>query len=116
MGKLTQKILPIEGKSNSYSFNLYSPDSDDLPEKEGGIYIYAYILNILNTPKIIKNIYCGKTSSLKNRLENHHKKECIERNNPNVLLIHFENDEKERTKIELDLLNAINFSCNEQNN
>lgn len=106
----------ITGKSKKvYKFLIYDIENfekDINLKNKGGIYIFGEKV----FPNNIKKIYCGKTHDFLERFENHHKMDEIIKHHPNILGILFDENEKNRSLIELDILEGNNFTCNTQHN
>ena len=101
------KTLTIKWLSNKeYKFNLYTKETYFNPVK--AVYIisnreYNWTHNI---------VYIWQTENLKERLNNHDRKNCFIRNNYNCIWVLQIKNNKFRTNIENDLLKAINTKCN----
>jgi hypothetical protein len=103
--------LTITGKSQTkYTFSMYP-----LPvnfTKVAGLYLFTRLEgNGLHT-----YVYLGKAVDLSVRFDDHHKKDCIKKNKASHLSICLIADEKTRDKAEVDVLEAIKTSCNDQHN
>ena len=102
--------LFLKGKSGtSYPFVVYSLDSNfsKIPA------VYVVTDRHKNEESYSHNIiYIGQTDNLKERFENHHKQNCFDKHNANVLCIHQESSEKKRLTIETDLIEVKNAPCN----
>lgn len=111
MAKLTESKFTITGKSgNVYEFYIY--DMDTVFKDVGGIYIFTKRTS--NNDKFSHDlIYCGKTDDLSTRFNNHHKEDCVKKNEANCICVKTVTSEKERTNIEEDILLGNNFKCNE---
>lgn len=111
MGKVTENKLTVTGKSGQvYEFNIYGLDTEF--NEVGGIYIFTR--RYRNRDKYSHNfIYCGKTENLSTRFNNHHKADCIKRNNANCICVMRVDSDEERSKIETDILKGNEFTCNE---
>lgn len=121
MTKDLDATITLTGKSGKeYEFKLGTFDSfDDVKEgftghglyvftkryKEGGVFRHSLI-------------YLGMATSLETRFEGHHKEQCIKSHGANCLGIHhMNNSTKEgRKAAESDILSAIIFTCNDQEN
>ena len=103
--------ISTSGQSGKpYSFNVLSLDSnfDEIPavyvvtnrHKSGDRYSHTFI-------------YIGQTDNLKERIENHHKQDCFDKNDANAICVHQEYSEKKRLTIESNLIEAKNPLCND---
>lgn len=112
MAKITNATLTINGISGKkYSFNIYSLDTKFAPI--GGIYIFTKRYQGIDSIFNHDYIYCGKTRDFSTRFDNHHKENCIKKNNANCICIKSVATEEERVEIESDILKSCNFKCNE---
>lgn len=110
------QTLSVEGASGqTYTLHQFSfDDFDDLKGAFpacGGIYVFTRVQSNLQTP-----IYCGKTDDFSTRFNNHHAETCIKRNYADRVSLMEVDTEKERTRIETDILENYNFACNIQHN
>lgn len=115
MAKLNETVT-FHGKSGTkYSFTAYTIDEDCADE--AGIYIFAERTAPLGgTVGFYKTHYIGRAQSFQQRFYDHHKIECAKKHGANCILLMQVPDEKQREKIEADLLANYNTSCNEVNN
>jgi len=112
MTKVTESQLTIKGKSGTeYKFDIYTLDTNFT--KTGGIYIFTARTKGTDGNFTHSFIYCGKTDDLSTRFNDHHKQDCIKKNNANCICVKAISTEKERTDIETDILKGNNFKCNE---
>lgn len=111
MSKVTKDYLEVTGKSKKvYKFEIYTLDTEF--NAVGGVYIFTQ--RTMNKRGYShKLIYCGKTENLSTRFYNHHKADCIKRNNANCICVMGVSTEKERTAIEKDILENYDFACND---
>jgi len=103
--------LIIKGKSGTeYSFNNYLwPVKFQYGE---AVYLFTKLKEGLYYP-----IYVGITNDLSSRFYDHHKEDCIfKQNGATHLGILLESNEAKRKSIEKDILDLFNFPCNEVNN
>lgn len=106
------RCIDIKGQSGRmYRFETYPLTTDF--NGRGGIYVFVNV-RILTMTYV--GIYCGKTQDFNQRFENHHKKDEIQKYNPNAIAILFESSEAKRSEIEIDILEGNYFPCNEQHN
>jgi hypothetical protein len=59
-------------------------------------------------------LYIGQTDNLANRIPNHEKWSCANKNGVNCICTHRDNSEKSRIAKETDLINANNTPCNKE--
>ncbi len=83
-----------------------------------GILYLQFILLLGNRKKTdgsysYKIIYIGQTDNLKERHSSHHKQECFDNNGATHLCVLIEQLQKERLRIECDLINNYQLICNE---
>ncbi len=116
MSKVTEAQLTVTGKSRKeYKFNIYTLDTKFV--KAGAIYIFTKRIKQSTGDNYNHDfVYCGKTEDLSTRFDNHHKEDCIKKNNANCICILQVETEKERTTIEEDILKGNNFRCNDMLN
>lgn len=111
------QTLTVEGRSgriytlNQYSFDDFDDVKGTLPEY-GGIYVFTRTSQSASHSPV----YCGKADNFRTRFYNHHAEPCIRSNNANRISIMREDREDERTRIETDILEKYNFTCNTQHN
>lgn len=102
--------LTIKGKSGTeYKFYIHK-----LPvnfKKTGGVYLFT---KLLDDNKTHKYIYLGITGDLSERFDDHHKANCIKREEASHLCAFTESNKSTRERIEEDLLASITTKCNEQ--
>ena len=82
-------------------------------EAIGGVYLFTKRKLAIDKKYYHTLIYCGITGDLSARFNNHHKDQCIEKNDANCICIVYITDEEMRNQIEADILKAKNFACNE---
>jgi hypothetical protein len=119
--KKLDKTITYEGFSGvSYKFDIYSMNIGKIDElcssfKENacGIYIFTNRQE-QNDEFKHKNVYCGKSSTLDTRFNNH-KEEILNKYKANCVSIH-SCTEEELDEIEKDILLNNKFPCNIQNN
>lgn len=103
--------LTLKGCSEKkYVFSVYPIDTSF--KSLGGVY---YISKRIVTDGKVSHthIYLGVTDDFSTRLNNHHKKDCFEKNQANCVSILLCDEEDERFEIEKDILCNYNFKCNE---
>lgn len=112
MPKLTEAMLSIIGKSGKeYLFHIYSTDTTF--QDIGAVYLFTKRKLATDKKHYHTLIYCGITGDLSERFNNHHKVDCIEKNDANCICIMFIEKEEMRKQIEADILKAKNCACNE---
>lgn len=121
MVKDINKTTTIKAKSGKeYEFQLYS--FDDFNDLKGFFdedpALYLFTRRYKKEDKYFHDyIYLGETCNLNSRFNDHHKENCIRKNNANCIGIYrFEGTEIVRKGSETDLLEAKKFPCNEANN
>ncbi len=92
-----------------YSFNIYSIDTSF--NALGAVYYISKRSNENHS-----HIYLGITEDLSTRFNNHHKQACFDKLKANCISVLLNSSEKDRKKIEEDILCNYNFPCNEVNN
>lgn len=60
-------------------------------------------------------LYVGQTDDLSSRFDGHHKQRCFDRNGKTHIAIMREDSEKNRLRIESDLITKYTPTCNSQN-
>ena len=58
------------------------------------------------------DIYIGQTGDLSDRFDNHHKAQCFVDYDVNAVSVHLDDDEDSRLEKEIDLIDALNPTCN----
>ena len=105
---MTNESVTAKGASGAaYGFYVYPWGTDF--KAIGGVYMVLH--------KGYQNgkydvLYVGQTSDLSERLDNHHKKPCFDRNRKTHLAAMIESSEARRLNIEADLLRNYNPNCN----
>lgn len=121
MIKTINKTVTLKGTSGrEYVFELYSFDKYDDVKGAFTEVPALYLFGKLNADQsFFDYIYLGETSNLHERYDNHMKEDCIKHHGANGIGIYaleeFRNEAK-RKAAEKDLLDAINFPCNDKNN
>lgn len=112
MGKLNATVTLTGKTGQKYQFDVYSVDTTWKDNVECVYYISRRYKN--NEGGFSHDdIYIGETDDLKDRINNHHKRDCFRREKYNAISIHLENHEHDRLNIESDLLGAKNPPCND---
>lgn len=102
MPKVTEDIITITGScGKEYDFEIYTIDTDF--DETGGVYLFThrYLVDGKYDHSIV---YIGRTADLSTIFQNHHKRDCIEKNQANCICIHRADSEEEQIEIENDLL------------
>ena len=105
---VNQQTITLTGASGAqYSFNLYSKSLywKSVPG--------VYIILRKNISGKYDPIYVGETEDLGDRIPNHHKLRCFERNGWTHLGFHYEDNSSRRLYIENDILQNYNWVCND---
>lgn len=110
MAKITGATF--KGKRGSYSFEVYSLDTSF--KAVGAVYIFTKRTIGVGGKGTHAFIYIGETDSLKDRIPNHEKWSCIERNGANCICVHRDDDEDSRLTKETDLRDGNATPCNDQ--
>jgi len=102
----------FEGENGSYDFDVYNIDTEfnDI----GAVYIFTKRVVDFNGKGKHTFIYIGQTDSLKDRIPNHEKLNCVIRNGGNCICIHRDDDKNSRIAKETDLRAGNNTPCNDQ--
>jgi predicted GIY-YIG superfamily endonuclease len=104
--------LTLSGKSgDKYDFNVYQFDTSF--KQVAAVYAVTKRYKKQDGSHTHTIIYIGQTDNLSERFDDHHKAECFSRNNANCICVHKETSEKERLRIESDLLAARDPDCND---
>lgn len=109
----TFSITGVSGKE--YTFNMYTFDDFDALKNafKAVEAFYIFTIRSWNGDKYTHElVYCGETSNLSTRFDNHHAEYCIKRRNTNCISIMIANGEKQRKQIETDILEGNMFPCN----
>ena len=121
MLRKTDKTVTLVGASGrEYVFKLFT--FDDFNDVKGAFESKAalYVFGQLNEDQTkFTRVYLGETDDLKARFDNHHKEDCIRYHGANCIGICDEEefkDEAKRKAAEKDLLDVMNFPCNDKNN
>lgn len=105
---MTDKTVTANGASGvAYTFYVY-PWGTDL-KFVGGVYM---VLRKGYQNGNYDVLYVGQTSDLSERLDDHHKKTCFDRNHKTHVAAMVESSEARRLNIEADLLRNYNPNCN----
>lgn len=110
MAKITDAAF--KGKMGSYSFEVYSTDTSF--NAVGAVYIFTKRTVDAAGKGSHTLLYIGQTDSLKDRIPNHEKLPCIQRNGANCICVHRDDDEDSRLVKETNLRAVFNTPCNDQ--
>jgi len=112
MVKLTSTNVVLKDKSNNnYSFSIHSFE-DEFKDESG---IYAFSKREKNSTEGFTHtiLYIGMAESFKKRFSSHHKEECATKKGANCILLMPTPAQKERERIEKELIRFYKPSCNE---
>ncbi|MEW8701853.1 MAG: hypothetical protein AB2601_20525 [Candidatus Thiodiazotropha sp.] len=102
-----ETTVTLKGVSGrSYDFDVYPWGTSFKPV--GAVYT---VLKRNGTNFSI--LYIGQTGDLSERLDNHHKRPCFDRNGKTHIGIHLESSEPSRLAIETDLVRNYSPTCND---
>ncbi|WP_432799981.1 GIY-YIG nuclease family protein [Poriferisphaera sp. WC338] len=103
--------ITFTGKSQESHECQVHPLNRDWPD---GIPAVYFIIRLTNSGDSFKQtlLYIGETQDLKQRFLNHHKDECYNKNNANMICILEVNNEEKRFEIEQDMIAAYQPPCN----
>lgn len=104
--------LTLKGASGEeYEFDVYPADTTWRDDVACVYYISKRTKKSDGTGTHTK-IYVGETDDLRERLRNHHKQACFDRNGYNAISIHMDSSSRSRLEIEADLVDALKPPCN----
>jgi hypothetical protein len=101
----------FKGKNGSYSFEVYP--SNISFNAVGAVYIFTK-RTVADSKGTHLFLYIGQTDSLKDRIPNHEKWPCVNRNGVNCICVHRDDSEKSRLDKESDLRAGNSTRCNDQ--
>lgn len=105
--------LSLKGKSgNEFTFYIYELGTTF--KKVGGIYVFTKRTQNSDGTWSHTVLYIGKTEDLSTRFNNHHKESCYMNKGANRLCVRQVDTESERERIEKDMIQFYNPSCNDQ--
>jgi hypothetical protein len=110
IAKIAEAIF--KGKVGSYNFEVYSSDTSF--NAVGAVYIFTKRTVDGEGKGSHTLLYIGQTDSLKDRIPNHEKWTCIQRNGINCICVHRDDDKDSRLDKETDLRAVNNTTCNDQ--
>lgn len=102
----------FNGKTGSYSFEVYPADTSF--NAVGTVYIFTKRVVGSDGKGTHTLLYIGQTDSLKDRIPNHEKWPCVNRNGCNCICVHRDDSETSRLSKETDLRDGNNTPCNDQ--
>lgn len=102
----------FKGRTGSYSFEVYPSDTGF--KAVGAVYIFTKRTVNAAGKASHELVYIGQTESLKDRIPDHEKWPCAERNGVNCVCVHMDDDEDSRLAKETDLRAANDTPCNDQ--
>ena len=104
--------LPLTGKSGkAYDFVVYSSDTTFNTGIACVYYVSKRTLKSRNGATHTA-IYVGETEDIKDRLTNHHKQSCFDRNKYNAVSIFKISTQTARSRAEQDLIDGLDPLCN----
>ncbi|NQV36494.1 MAG: GIY-YIG nuclease family protein [Candidatus Marinimicrobia bacterium] len=110
MAKLS--TVTFAGESGTeYSFNIH-PWGTSFKKDYRAVYFITERTQNQDGEYFHTLIYVGHTGDLSTRFDNHHKQVCFNKYNKNCVCVYEEKDEDTRLKIEQDLINNYDPSCN----
>lgn len=105
--------MAFTGKSGkNYEFDVYSLSAADqlsIP----AVYFVTKRHKNSNNRFSHKRIYVGESEDVSDRLDNHHKQLCFEREGANCICVFRKSDEDARLRIEKDLIDKYDPPCND---
>lgn len=104
--------VTFNGRQGQYKFEVYPLGTSF--NAVGAVYIFTKRTTDVSGKGTHAFIYIGQTDSLKNRMPNHEKLPCINRNGANCVCVHPDDNETSRLKKETDLRAENSTSCNDQ--
>lgn len=93
-----------------YSFGAYTLDT--IFNNVGAVYIFSN-RTVTGNKGIHEFLYIGQTGELADRLNNHKKWSCVQRNGVNCICVLTEDKESVRLDIETDLIRNNATPCND---
>jgi hypothetical protein len=102
----------FKGKIGNYSFEVYPTDTSF--NAVGAVYIFTKRKVGSDSKGTHILLYIGQTDSLNDRIPNHEKWPCANRNGVNCICIHREDSETSRLDKETDLRDENDTPCNDQ--
>ena len=106
--------LTLTGESGSaYAFNVHSKGVV-FKDNIACVYYISKRTEKADGTGSHTNIYVGQTDNLKERLANHHRKDCFDRHGYTSVSVHQDGNERSRIDKELDLIGALNPPCNQK--
>jgi hypothetical protein len=105
-------VLFTGESGEDYFFEIYPKGTTF--KNIGAVYIFIKkILNSSGKPSY-EPLYIGESSELGERIKNHNKEKCVEKNGYTHICILPIEEEKHRLEIESDLIHKCNTPCNKQ--
>lgn len=106
MGKISDATF------NGYDFEVYP--SGTIFKSVGAVYIFTKRVVDSKGKGTHTLLYIGQTESLQDRIPNHDKWSCANRNGVNCICVHRDNNEYSRLDKETNLRRLNNTPCNNQ--
>lgn len=110
MAKITDATF--KGQLGTYPFEVFPIDQQF--NDVGAVYIFTKRTVDAAGKGNHKFIYIGQADSLKDRIPNHEKWPCVNRNGANCICVHRDDDEDSRLSKETDLRAGNQTPCNLQ--
>ncbi|MGH8363034.1 MAG: hypothetical protein ACRESQ_06750 [Gammaproteobacteria bacterium] len=102
----------FKGQDSKYEFEVFPMNTSF--NTVGAVYIFTKRIED-NTGKGTHTfLYIGQTESLADRISNHEKWSCVNRNGANCICVHRDNSEHSRLAKETDLRAVHDTPCNDQ--
>ena len=102
----------FNGKVGTYNFEVYSLDTAF--NAVGGVYIFTKRTVAPGGHGTHDLLYIGETESFRDRIPNHEKRPCVDRNGANCICLHRDDTEASRIRKETDLRLTNSTPCNDQ--
>lgn len=99
----------VGASGTKYTFSVYTTDTEF--SNIGAVYVFTK-RTVSNDKGSHTLLYIGETGELGNRISNHEKWPCVNRNGCNAICVHAEDGDAKRLEIEGDLLEANDTPCN----
>lgn len=106
MGKISDATF------SGYDFTVYP--SDTTFNSVGAVYIFTKRVVDSNGKGTHTLLYIGQTESLQDRIQNHEKWSCANKNGVNCICIHRDDNESSRLDKETNLRGSSDTPCNNQ--
>ena len=104
-------LLLIGKSGKKYEFAIYEIGTSF--KAIGGVYTFTKQYKKSDGNFSHGTIYVGETEDLSTRFDNHHKQECIGRENANCISVHPDENGESRLAKEKDILENYDWKCND---